>query len=59
MGIQETTQLSVHDRLCASRGGLERLGAVRLVLSSRRATLNQINLSLTEISGQLRRMHAA
>jgi type IV secretory pathway TrbF-like protein len=38
---------------------LAALGTVGLVLSSRRATLNQINLSLTEISGQLRRMHAA
>jgi hypothetical protein len=35
---------------------LAALGTVWLVFSSRRATLNQINLSLAEISEQLRRM---
>jgi hypothetical protein len=35
---------------------LAALGTVWLVLSSRRATLNQINLSLAEISEQLRQM---
>jgi hypothetical protein len=38
---------------------LAALGTVWLVLSSRRATLNQINLSLAEISDQLRRMQLA
>ena len=35
---------------------LAALGTVWLVLSSRRATLNQINLSLTDISAQLRNL---
>jgi hypothetical protein len=35
---------------------LAALGTVWLVLSSRRATLNQINISLAEISDQLRQM---
>jgi len=35
---------------------LAALGTVWLVFSSRRATLNQINLSLAEISAQLRQM---
>jgi hypothetical protein len=38
---------------------LAALGTVWLVLSSRRATLNQINLSLAEISEQLREMRLA
>ena len=38
---------------------LAALGTVWLVLSSRRATLNQINLSLAEISEQLRPMRQA
>jgi hypothetical protein len=35
---------------------LAALGTVWLVFSSRRATLNQINLSLAEISEQLRQL---
>ena len=38
---------------------LAALGTVWLVFSSRRATLNQINLSLAEISEQLRQMRQA
>jgi hypothetical protein len=38
---------------------LAALGTVWLVFSSRRATLNQINLSLAEISEQLRQMRRA
>ena len=37
---------------------LAALGTVWLVFSSRRATLNQINLSLAEISEQLRQLRA-
>ncbi len=58
------TKMELHHSLEACMAAvpallLAALGTVWLVFSSRRATLNQINLSLAEISEQLRQMRQA
>ncbi len=58
------TKMELHHSLEACMAAvpallLAGLGTVWLVLSSRRATLNQINVSLAEISEQLRQMRQA
>ncbi len=60
-GEEFHTKMELHHSLEACQAAvpallLAALGTIWLVLSSRRATLNQINLSLAEISEQLRQL---